>query len=83
MKTIYLTRHARNRMRLYQITFEEVTKVLGQPSFVQPAEHGKRHAWGQTERGRILRVTFKEESDRCVIITVTPKRRIEEKSHEN
>lgn len=70
-------------MRLYEITLEEITGVLSQPRLLQPAGHGKHHAWGQTKTDRILRVTFKEEPDRCVIITATPKRHIEEKSHEN
>ena len=84
MKLVYYTRHARNRMRLYEIVPDEVIEALAYPSLIQPGEHGRQHAWKTMQTGKTLRITFVEESGRYVVITVTPKRFMPEgSSHEN
>lgn len=71
---IRLTRHARNRMRLWQLTETEVTEALRHPEQVTPSSHGQRHAWKQTAQGW-LRVTYAEEDETFIVITVTVRRR--------
>lgn len=61
-------------MRLYEITAAEVDKTLGSPDQMTPGALGREHAWRQQGPGRWLRVTFVDEADRRVVITVTPKR---------
>ena len=73
---VYLTRHARNRMRLYDITVEEVQRVLANPERVLGGAFERQHAWKRRAHGSWLRVTFKDEGTRRVVITVTPKRHL-------
>ena len=70
-------------MRLYEIEPHDVAETLQQPSLIQSGEQGKQHAWKKTNRGAFLRVTFKEELEQIVVITVTPKKNIPEGKHEN
>lgn len=69
-----MTRHARNRMRLYDIALEEVEAALKDPEQVTAGAFGRRHAWKPAVQGGWLRVTFTDEGSRRVVITVTPKR---------
>jgi hypothetical protein len=71
---IRLTRHARNRMRLYHVTPAEVTNALRQPDGVTPSSSGAQHAWKQIPRGW-LRVTSIQEGQYTLVITVTVRRR--------
>ncbi|MBI4354340.1 MAG: DUF4258 domain-containing protein [Candidatus Omnitrophica bacterium] len=71
---VYFTRHARNRMRLYDISEADVMTSVTQPERVTTASLGDRHAWKHIEGNRWLRVTFKDEGGRRLVITVTPKR---------
>jgi Domain of unknown function (DUF4258) len=71
---IRFTRHARNRMRLYQLTEADVTGALRQPDRVTPTSHGEQHAWKHIPRGW-LRVTSVEENQILIVITVTVRRR--------
>ena len=70
MKPIVLSRHARNRVRLYRVSLEEVRRVLEEPSSVKDSIKGRRNAYG-TLGGRVLRVTYIEEGERIVVVTVT------------
>ncbi len=74
MPSIHLTRHARNRMRLWHLTEADVTRVLTQPDRVTPSRHERQHAWQQTASG-CLRVTYAEEGGIRVVVTVTVRRR--------
>ena len=65
-----LTRHARNRLRLYRLTEHEVINAHTRPDRFTPMGHGEQHAWKQIPRGW-LRVTFVEEHRDQVVITVT------------
>ena len=71
---VYLTRHARNRMRLYDIPLEEVEALLEHPDQVTVGAFGRQHVWKRREPGGWLRVIFKDEGVRRMVITVTPKR---------
>ena len=71
---IRFTRHARNRMRLYRVTQAEVTDALRQPDRVTPTSSGEQHAWKQIPRGW-LRVTYAQEGQGSLVITVTVGRR--------
>lgn len=71
---VYLTRHARNRMRLYEIGEEAVGEALRKPDDIIMGEFGRRHAWKRGVGNVWLRVTFVDEGARRVVITVTPKR---------
>jgi len=71
----YLTRHARNRMRLYDIPEAVVRDVLAKPDEILSGDSGYQHAWGRGGGEQWLRITFKDEGDRRIIITVTPKRK--------
>ena len=71
---VYVTRHARNRMRLYEIAEEEMRAALADHEQVTAGAFGRQHAWKPRVHGGWLRVTFKDEGIRRVVITVTPKR---------
>lgn len=67
---IRTTRHARNRMRLYGVSLQEVRRVLEEPSDVRDSIKGRHNAYGVVE-GRLLRVTYIEEAQGFVVVTVT------------
>jgi hypothetical protein len=71
---IRFTRHARNRMRLWRLTEAVVTEALRQPDQVTPSSQGQRHAWKQHAAGW-LRVTYSQEDQTLMVITVTVRRR--------
>ena len=75
---VYLTRHARNRMRLYKIMEADVKTTLEAPGEIVSGASGSEHAWRQITKNQWLRVTFKIEGNRKVVITVTPKNRRQE-----
>ncbi|MBI4298640.1 MAG: hypothetical protein HY666_02660 [Chloroflexi bacterium] len=69
-------------MRLYGITRESIHKVLEGPERVVPTAKGRYNAYKKIGR-RYLRVTYKEEETRFLVITVTPRRKFEGGFHEN
>jgi len=71
---VHITRHARNRMRLYEVTEDGVRAALTNPEQVIAGAFGAQQAWKRGAQGTWLRVTFKDEGTRRVVITVTPKR---------
>ena len=73
---LYFTRHARNRMRQYRITRVEVESVLEAPDLVEPDEDDRLNAT-KVLPDKVIRVTYVEEATRIVVITVTPRRRID------
>ena len=70
---VYLTRHARNRMRLYEVAEGDVRGALEHPERITPASFQAVHAWKRTATGAWLRVTYTDEGARRVVITVTPR----------
>ena len=79
----YFTRHAHNRMRLYEITREQVLQALENPTQVTEGCFEAMHIWKQLPSGTWLRITVKIEEDRRVIITITPKRKFSGGTHAN
>ena len=75
MKPLYLSRHARRRMRLYGISSQEVESTIVSPDLVEPTRRSRLNAI-KSVSDRIVRVTYVEEADRIVVITVTPRRRL-------
>ncbi len=74
MKGLKYLRHARNRMRWHQITEVEVEKAIQQPDFLESSTEGRFNAWIATS-DKYLRVTYKEETDKYLIITAVKKRK--------
>ena len=69
MKPIRLTRHARNRMRWRRVTLDEVESVLRGPARVEATRFGRSNAYGEVS-DRLLKVTYIEEADGLVVISV-------------
>jgi len=74
VKTIKYTRHARNRMRLHGISENEVESAIKKPEYFGPSIEGRFNAWVEAA-GRFLRVTYKEEENRFVVISAVKKRK--------
>ena len=74
MKTIKYMRHARNRMRWHRITEAEVESALQNPEFLEPSVENRLNAWIKTS-DKFLRVTYKEEIDRFMVITAVKKKK--------
>jgi len=74
MKPIRYMRHARNRMRLHRITDDEVELTVQKPEHLEPSVESRFNAWRETS-GKFLRVTYKEEQDRFLVITAVKKKK--------
>jgi hypothetical protein len=74
MKSVYLSCHAICRMRLYNITVQQVYQTLYEPEQVVPSIKERYNAYRRTGDW-ILRVTYQEEEMRYVVVTVTPRKR--------
>ncbi|OGW06391.1 MAG: hypothetical protein A2W77_04940 [Nitrospinae bacterium RIFCSPLOWO2_12_39_16] len=74
MKFIKYTRHAKNRMRWHKITENEVESAIQKPEFLEPSIESRLNAWIKTS-DKFLRVTYKEEVDKFVIITAVKKKK--------
>jgi len=72
---IYFTRHARNRMRWHGISEADVKLCLANSEQAKTGRLGKINAWRKFG-DRFLRVTYRRESKRLVIITAVMKRRL-------
>jgi Domain of unknown function (DUF4258) len=72
--SIKYTRHAKNRMRLYKITEAEVELAIQQPEHLAPSIEGRLNAWREI-LGYFLRVTYKEEENRYLVISAVRKKR--------
>lgn len=70
MLPLHFVRHARNRLRYWKLSHEEIEKALSEPDKITPSRSGRSNAWKLVDAGW-LRVTFIDEVDRRVIITVT------------
>jgi hypothetical protein len=74
MKPIKYVRHARNRMRMHRIVEKEVESALQNPAHLEPSVEGRFNAWIETS-GKFLRVTYKEEEDKFLVISAVKKRK--------
>ncbi len=70
MKPIKYDRHARKRMKEREVSEEEIAFVITHPDSCEPSVKERMNAF-KFIHGRYLRVTFKEENDRILVITVT------------
>ena len=73
-KMIKYTRHAKNRMRLHRTSEAEVQSAVDNPDFVEPSLEGKLNAWKKISE-KYLRVTFKKEAGKVLIITAVKKKK--------
>ena len=71
---IYLSRHARNRVKKFRISPQEVRETIDMPDFTEPSEKGRQNAW-KKKGNRYIRVTYLKEEAEIVVITVTLKER--------
>jgi hypothetical protein len=74
MKAVRYTRHARNRMRLHKISEEEIELAINKPDFIEVSSEGRFNAWMKISE-KYLRVTFKQEAERILIITAVKQRK--------
>jgi hypothetical protein len=74
VKPIYITRHARNRMRWHGIAESLIHDALDAPDLERPSSSGRVNAW-RFAGDRALRVTYREDVDVIVIISAVFKRR--------
>lgn len=61
-------------MRRDRINTDVVESILAEPDYLEPSEFTRWNAWKKVPRGW-CRVTFVDDGDRRVVITVTLKRR--------
>jgi len=69
---IRFSRHARRQMRWRKIGMEEVKNVLSEPDRLEDSIRGRRNAF-KTIGGRLLKVTYKDDRDKRVIVTAVVK----------
>jgi hypothetical protein len=74
MKSIIYCRHARKRMKDRSVTEEEVDLVTKNPEYIESDTKKRKNAYKYINN-RFLRVTFQEENDNILIITVTVRKR--------
>lgn len=74
MKPIKFDRHARRRMKEREITEEEAEITIKEPEFTEPSVKGRTNAF-KFIGVRFLRVTFKEEPDHILVITITMRKK--------
>lgn len=74
LKPVKFTRHARNRMRLHGISESEAESVISEPDFIEPSIEGRLNAWKKASE-KYLRVTYKEEDDKILVISTVRKKK--------
>jgi len=74
MKHKKYTRHAKNRMRMHAITEADVESAVEEPDFTGPSTEGRVNAWKKAGE-KFLRVTYKDERTRILIITAVKKKK--------
>jgi hypothetical protein len=74
VKAIRFTRHAKNRIRWHKISEAEVISAIDKPQHLESSIQGRINAWTETF-GKFLRVTYKEEGDRILVITAVKKKK--------
>ena len=52
----------------------EAESAIENPEFLEPSFEGRINAWKEVS-GKFLRVTYKEETDRILVITAVKKRK--------
>jgi len=75
MKLIKYDRHARRRMKDRHVIDDEVKSAIEDADFLEQSIKGRLNAF-KFINGRYLRVTFKEEPDHILVITVTIRKKL-------
>ena len=71
MKFIRYDRHAKRRMKEREVTEEEAEMAINNPDYIEPTIKNAYKFIGS----RFVRVTFKEEPENILVITVTVRKR--------
>ena len=71
-------RHARNRMRRYQISQEEVIGYIAQPEWDETEDDGHTQIAWVRKAGLYLKIVYSIEDGDVVVITVGPRERLPE-----
>ncbi len=74
MKSIRYDRHAKRRMKEREVAEEEAEMAINNPDDIEPSIKGRKNAY-KFIGNRFLRVTFKEETENILVITVTIRKR--------
>lgn len=61
-------------MRLHKISEEEIELAINKPDFIEVSSEGRFNAWMKISE-KYLRVTFKQEAERILIITAVKQRK--------
>lgn len=69
MGKIYFSRHAKRQMKWRKISDEEVVSTISRPEEIQDSIKGRKNAYKHINQ-KWIKVTFKEEDYRIIIITV-------------
>jgi len=59
---------------MHRITEAEIESSIDNSDFIEPSSEGKLNAWKRVS-GKYLRVTFKEEAGKVLIITAVKKKK--------
>jgi hypothetical protein len=59
---------------MHEITEAEVEAAMKEPDFTEPSTEGRANAWEKTGE-KFLRVTYKDEPARVLIITAVKKKK--------
>jgi len=74
MKSIKYTRHAKNRMRQHNTAEAEVEAAMEKPDFTELSLEGRSNVWKKIG-DKFLRVTYKDEPARILVITAVKKKK--------
>lgn len=74
MKFVKYDRHAKRRMKEREVTQEETEMTIKEPEYTEPSVKGRKNAYRYIG-DRFIRVTYKEEYDHILVITVTVRKR--------
>jgi hypothetical protein len=61
-------------MRWHKITESEIESTINKPDFVEPSTGDRLNAWMKVSE-KYLRVTYKQESDKNLVITAVKKKK--------
>ena len=74
MKFIRYDRHAKRRMKERDVAEEEAKMAINSPDYIEPSVKGRKNGY-KLIGSRFLRVTFKEDQEEILVITVTVRKR--------
>lgn len=72
MEKIYFSRHAKRQMKWRKISEEEVKNTISSPEKTEDSIKGRRNAYKHINQ-KWIKVTFKDDYDKIIIVTVIDK----------